>query len=82
MTENDKEKNDKLFADQKKIEWLLFKYDANPADIAKNTTITSSAASNLKNGKSSIESMRFNNAASLTKYADELIEKMGIASFS
>ena len=81
MSEIDKEKKDKLFADQKKIEWLLFKYDANPADIGKNT-ITSGAASNLKNGKSSIESMRFNNAASLTKYADELIKKMGITSFS
>lgn len=80
MTERDNE--EKLYADQKKIEWLLFKYGANPADIAKNTSIQAAAASNLKNGKSSIESMRFNNAASLTKYADELIEKMGIASFS
>lgn len=82
MTKDDKEQKVKLFADQNKIEWLLFKYDAGPADIAKNTTITIAAASNLKNGKAAIESMRFENAASLTKYANDLIDQMGITSFS
>lgn len=73
---NKVDQKEKLYASQEKIEWLLFKSQVEAKAIIKETGVSKSAFHALKRGESSIENMRFNHAAAMTKYADKLIDEI------
>lgn len=65
-----------MYADKKMIEWLLFENKETNVSIAKNTTISEGAVRNLRKGTAVVDEMRFNNANSLTSYAEKKLQKV------
>ena len=60
-----------MYADKDKIEWLLFESGKSLYEIQKKSGVVA----DLAHKRSSIERMRFDNAAKLTKLADQLKEE-------
>jgi len=65
-----------MYADKEKIEWLLFKSGLSITEIKNRSGVKAMTVSDLMHKKSSIERMRFDNAAKLTKLADQLKEEI------
>lgn len=63
-----------MYAEKKLIEWLLFENKESNVGIARNTTISEGAVRNLRKGDAIIDEMRFNNAYSLTCYAEKKLQ--------
>lgn len=72
------EKNveEQLIANKKMIEWLLFKTGIQLSVISRETGVSESALGNLRRKNSKIQDMRFQNAAALTKFAEEMKKQM------
>lgn len=68
--------NEQLVADQKMIEWLLFKTGIKLSVISRETGVSESALGNLRRKSSKVQDMRFQNAASLTKFAEKMKKQM------
>lgn len=64
-----------MYADKDKIEWLLFESGKSLYEIQKKSGVAATTVSDLAHKRSSIERMRFDNAAKLTKLADQLKEE-------
>ncbi|HII3896117.1 TPA: hypothetical protein ACY4EC_001651 [Enterococcus faecium] len=58
-----------MYADKKKIEWLLFESGISVKDIYKESGVARTTVIDLINKTSSIDKMRFDNAVKLTKMA-------------
>lgn len=67
---------EQLVANQKMIEWLLFKTGIKLSVISRKTGVSESALGNLRRKDSRIQDMRFQNAAALTKFAEEMKKQM------
>ncbi|MBX9120937.1 MULTISPECIES: hypothetical protein [Enterococcus] len=64
-----------MYADKDKIEWLLFESGKSLYEIKKKSGVAATTVADLAHKRSSIERMRFDNAAKLTKLADQLKEE-------
>lgn len=62
-----------MYADKKKIEWLLFDSGKSVRSISIESDIPLTTVSDLANKRSSIDNMRFINAIKLNKLAEEII---------
>ncbi|ONN41874.1 hypothetical protein [Enterococcus mundtii] len=62
-----------MYADKKKIEWLLFDSGKSVRSISIESGVPLTTVSDLANKRSSIDNMRFLNAAKLNKLAEETI---------
>ncbi|MBO1089987.1 hypothetical protein [Enterococcus hirae] len=58
-----------MYADKNEIEWLLFKSGISVKDIYTESGVARTTVIDLINKTSSIDKMRFDNAAKLTKMA-------------
>ncbi|MGX7197959.1 hypothetical protein [Enterococcus olivae] len=63
-----------MYADKKKIEWLLFESKLSLYNISKNSGVPLTTVNDLANKRTKIERMRFDNASKLTEYAGTLKE--------
>lgn len=61
-----------MYADKKKIEWLLFESGVSRKLIHEKSGVKLTTITDLRKKRSSINLMRFDNAANLTAYVDEL----------
>ena len=61
-----------MYADKKKIEWLLFESGLSRKLIHEKSGVKLTTITDLRNKRSSIDLMRFDNAANLTALVDEL----------
>ncbi|MGG5325582.1 hypothetical protein IGJ83_003164 [Enterococcus pernyi] len=63
-----------MYADKNKIEWLLFDSGKSVRSISIESGVPLTTVSDLANKRSSIDNMRFLNAAKLNKLAEETID--------
>ncbi|MEX1447660.1 hypothetical protein [Enterococcus sp. C76] len=61
-----------MYADKKKIEWLLFDSGKSVRSISIESGVPLTTVSDLANKRSSIDNMRFINAMKLNKLAEEI----------
>ncbi|EMF0075753.1 hypothetical protein VBH82_13530 [Enterococcus hirae] len=63
-----------MYADKKKIEWLLFDSGKSVRSISIESGVPLTTVSDLANKRSSIDNMRFLNAMKLNELAEETID--------
>ncbi|MEJ4514046.1 hypothetical protein SJ916_11370 [Enterococcus faecium] len=63
-----------MYADKKKIEWLLFDSATSVRSISIESGVPLTTVSDLANKRSSIDNMRFINAMKLNKLAEEIVD--------
>jgi hypothetical protein len=63
-----------MYADKKKIEWLLFDSGKSVRSISIESGVPLTTVSDLANKRSSIDNMRFINAMKLNKLAEEIVD--------
>ncbi|EMF0094404.1 hypothetical protein ACYKX7_002347 [Enterococcus hirae] len=63
-----------MYADKKKIEWLLFDSGKSVRSISIESGVPLTTVSDLANKRSSIDNMRFLNAVKLNKLAEKTID--------
>lgn len=64
-----------MYAEKEKIEWLLFESGMTIKEVHKLTELPRQTVSDLMKRKSSIDEMRFKNAAKLTTLAVDLLDQ-------
>lgn len=64
-----------MYADKKKIEWLLFESGISRKQINEKSGVKLTTITDLRKKRSSIDLMRFDNAASLTAFVDGIMKE-------
>lgn len=64
-----------MYADKKKIEWLLFESGISRKQINEKSGVKLTTITDLRKKRSSIDLMRFDNAAKLTAFVDEIMKE-------